>query len=675
MFEEFNDLISKNYADEYSILHGEAHKRGAFAVGAPSLSWHLALFVTDEKDSNKVFDVIDHKKVAQISERFFVSILDGIDVECDYEEIKQAAYESANASGPKVLFLSINDILLKVAVTPHSDHFTLTVVVDLSKSAHVNIRTSGDIPEDKVLRLRVEGNSFATHIQHKYLTYAKFADEEGSINEIAATEAKYYLQNGIWERVSSLILKNTLLFVPAKSCIAEHYRYRIFADFRGVLVNCREMRQLLQTTRSSQKNNLVGNDGWFNEKGKHLAGLRSILPLINLGDKTFNYKELIGCTLFRDRAVYLSPLGAPPVYSGARYDNNRPLYFAVAVHENNRWQNGRIIHRLNTLGTLRLLALKDYNKLKEASDKIREVGQDLDRTARETDDASHTTESRIEAEHQRLVKHKKVIDSIGINITGHVAYRVYRSRYRARQFDIQLSDLHVKRIEAWQPYDEFVKRRLYPAFDFISRIGERYERLNQNYQRQLLSLNSEMQSTSGQHLVHIQDEVLEAHAFQHIIESIALGYYGGLVFYYLSKPYYLDTVNATIAQINSLTLKFSTLFQTSFAHNPRFFPLEFWECGDLSGYCQTDKYWQSYCFAAFVLWAAVRFFSSQLQDKRNKRQLLFKRLGLSLKSQLRYDSLFFRLADRLIKERAKYKSYYKKDVERLELTKYSGDDH
>lgn len=676
----FNENISENYIDEYSVLHGEAHKRSAFAVGAPALSWHLGLFATNENNPKNIFEVIDHREMAQIAKQFFFSILDGIDVGPDYERIRDAAYESANASGPKVLFLSINDILLKVAVTPHSDHFTLTIVVDLSKPAHLNIPTSNDIPQDTVMKIEVINNDFSELILRHYANYAKYADGDNTTSETVATEAKYFLQNGIWEKIASQFLKNTMLHDPKKSRTKECYRHKIFADFRGVLINSQKIRDVLKINRGHEDAGLVGNNGLFIEKHSQTIGLKSVFPLFKLGDRTFNYKEIIGCTLFRNRAVYMSPLGAPPVHSGAIIDNCRPLYFAVAVHENNRWQIGRIIHRLNTLGTLRLLALRDFKKLKDASDSIREVGEALDLAARQTDDANHTTEGRIDAEHNRLVQHKKKIDSIGLNIAGHISYRVYRSRYRAQQFDIQLSDLHVERIEAWQPYDEFVKRRLYPAFDFISRIGERYERLNENYQRQLLSLNSEMQSTSGQHLVHIQDEVLESHAFQHIIESIALGYYGGLVTFYISKPYYIDLLNFIVDVLNNIILIISLFINKYMENDINYLILSHYECGDTPNYCQMDKYWQSFCFIVFVFWAAVRFFGNQLQDKRNKRQLLIKRLGLKKavsdkKSQLRFSSVFFSVLDKFIKESGKYDTYNRKDVKRLELTRDANDDH
>lgn len=676
----FNVKISEKYADEYSTLHGEAHKRSAFAVGAPALSWHLGVFATNEGNPEKISDVIDHREMAQIAEHFFISVLDGIDVDHSYVKNKEAAYKSSNSSGQKILFLSISDILLKIAVTPHSDHFTITIVVDLSKKAHVNIKTSSDIPEDKVIKLKDKDNDkFSKLLKNSYNSYANHVAGRFSTEE-ETKRSKYFLQDGVWEIVLDHIFSKTFLYSNIRENIIGNYKLKIFADFRGFLINCRNMEELLQENINKISHGIVGNDGWFKEKGNQIDGLNSIFSLFKIGDKTFNYKEIIGCTLFRNRAVYMSPLGAPPVHSGAISENRRPLYFAVAVHENNRWQIGRIIHRLNTLGTLRLLALRDFRKLKNASDRIREVGEDLDEAARETDDEKHTTESRIEAEHQRLAKYKKEIDYIGKDISGHISYRVYRSRYRASQFDIQLSDLHVERIEAWQPYDEFVKRRLYPAFDFISRIGERYERLNSNYQRQLLSLNSEMQSTSAQHLVHIQDEVLESHAFQHIIESIALGYYGGLVFYYISKPYYIDISNFVIDGLNNSNYIFSILMKKYASINVSIGSIPLWECGDVEIYCQMDKYWQSFCFVLFASWAVLRFFGNQLQDKRNKRKLLLKRLGLNephseKEKTLRFSSLLFRFLDRTIKDPNKFRHYDKGDVKKLNLNDYKNEDH
>src|SRR5262249_27224191 len=45
-------------------------------------------------------------------------------------------------------------------------------------------------------------------------------------------------------------------------------------------------------------------------------------------------------------------------------------------------QIGRIVERINTMGTLRLFALKDWSAIKDADPFIRMLGQELDQTTR-----------------------------------------------------------------------------------------------------------------------------------------------------------------------------------------------------------------------------------------------------------------------------------------------------
>ncbi|MCR9139825.1 MAG: DUF3422 family protein [Alphaproteobacteria bacterium] len=605
--------LKYRYSDQYSRMGGEAHKRGAFAVGAPALSWHLGLFAkrANAPDGNQLGhspttqiyrDVISNGEILQIAEEFFSTVLDSVDIDITKPKQVDALRETKEGSkgeGPKTAFFSFDDILTKFVVTPHSDHFTITTIVDLSKPGY----DPADPNSERMLFLKSDDGSFRRKLVSNYETYAEFAnpDElESAVPNAHAHQAKCFLQDHVWDYISKHLLRSTKLFAHSDRLARNAYCLEVFADFRGVVVNCADIFGVFPTERKKQPSNLVGSSGIFGDKDKQSQGLRSLFPLMDLGDRKFKYKELVACTIFRNRAVYLSPLGAAPVHSGAKDGETpmRPLYFGVATCENNRWQIGRIIHRLNSLGTLRLIALRDYEKLQEASDNIRIVGEKLDELFLTRDDTALDDEEIIDEEQFQLATLKREIDEIGRDITGHLPYRVSRSRYRTEQFKQQLADLHVGRIEAWQPYDEFVKRRLYPAFDFIDRVGERYKGLGQNYERQLLSLNSDMQSTSGQHLVEIQKDVLGSHAFQHVIESIALGYYGGLVFYYITKPYYMYLYNFSSEYLNGLGAII---------------------CTNSNGYCEYDKYYKSLCMLGFGLWAMFRYIRSERAHKEKMR--------------------------------------------------------
>jgi uncharacterized membrane-anchored protein len=67
-------------------------------------------------------------------------------------------------------------------------------------------------------------------------------------------------------------------------------------------------------------------------------------------------------------------------------------------------------------------------------------------------------------------------------------FRVEHSRYYVAQFRASIPALRLGRLEGYQKYDQFVERRLGASYDFIDRLGTRYERasnalqtLYQNY--------------------------------------------------------------------------------------------------------------------------------------------------------------------------------------------------
>jgi hypothetical protein len=246
----------------------------------------------------------------------------------------------------------------------------------------------------------------------------------------------------------------------------------------------------------------------------------------------------------------------------------------------NQWQLGRLVSQLLLLGTLRLCALKDVKLLREASqalstldertEKAREAiagKEEAERKKREENrrkrlaiagknagngaseseaaGASGAAESGTEAAAgtnssdndndadvmDRIAQaHKELngINGIFLKKTGKgLLYRVERSRYYVQQFDDNVKLLRIRRVEGDQPYDQLIKRRLGSEFDFINRLGIRYERargtivtLDQNY----LAIN---QNSLVERANQIDEDI---HAIQ---------MWGEVVLFLALVPYYL----------------------------------------------------------------------------------------------------------------------------------------
>jgi hypothetical protein len=143
-----------------------------------------------------------------------------------------------------------------------------------------------------------------------------------------------------------------------------------------------------------------------------------------------DFREHVACGVMDWRAIYLADVGAPSQYvagqerpasleeegeaairvplhllddaekplaavagpfdsqvrkrAGARPGNNHPVrYLLLTKHEPHPREIGRIAQCINSLGTLRLLAFKDWATVRDAEQHLRLLGQDLDRIARQ----------------------------------------------------------------------------------------------------------------------------------------------------------------------------------------------------------------------------------------------------------------------------------------------------
>lgn len=172
-------------------------------------------------------------------------------------------------------------------------------------------------------------------------------------------------------------------------------------------------------------------------------------------------------SLFQDGEVlYMSSLGRLTA-NNKTYD---PVIYTLLVSHSNRWRLGRLIDRLNSLGTLRIVALRDIVALTEVSNKIDRLSAILSRTpinisANDLDD--------IKKEFSNIENGSSQLD----RVLGGISYRVEKSRHYVKEFKSLIEVMRTRKINGFQNYDNFVRRRVYDAFDFIDTIGNRYERL------------------------------------------------------------------------------------------------------------------------------------------------------------------------------------------------------
>jgi hypothetical protein len=217
------------------------------------------------------------------------------------------------------------------------------------------------------------------------------------------------------------------------------------------------------------------------------------------------------------RSIYISSLGwlDPQLDS----EEARPIVYTLIVSYRSRWALGRLVERIHSMASFRLAAIREIEKVNLVGDELKRIEEDL-RTAEE----------------QLLKGTIKEIDgnrfafrilTAGSGIKYGLMHRVERSDYYVREFERNIANLRCKRIEGFQPYDQFVKRRMYGAFDYIKRIGDRYRELRQEID---LILRNDNSTKVRQVANRLETDARETNALLHaaeIIIAFPLVYYLG----------------------------------------------------------------------------------------------------------------------------------------------------
>jgi hypothetical protein len=172
-----------------------------------------------------------------------------------------------------------------------------------------------------------------------------------------------------------------------------------------------------------------------------------------------------------------------------------PVVFTIIVCHNSRWQLGRLIDRIQTLGTLRLAALWDFAKLQDQYARLQQLGREVDDAADERGDAERFLALAIE------------LAKINNDLPGGIPFRVKRSLYYRRQFAESLHILRINRVEGFQPYDQFVQRKLGASYDFIAQVGDLYADIRSEIDLQLSKARLQQAVIIQTHLREATEEI------------------------------------------------------------------------------------------------------------------------------------------------------------------------
>ncbi len=313
-----------------------------------------------------------------------------------------------------------------------------------------------------------------------------YFDKTNTEKDIEVTLNRYFFRE-FWTSYS----QHVLAYSDVAAVCKNEFFDRVFADFRGIILSEKAVRF------KDSNGDFFYDKGFFDGDDNPTWGSnakKAFMPFLNARNVGSIPPYECSVTYMLDgRAIYMSAL-APQLLEAP--DNERiPLEFLVYAHQHlpvnakrssvNKWELGRLVNQLNLLGTLRLAALKDVKLLRNAGKRLSELDQIVqdarDSVALEPENAM----GYIQNAH--VFFNEISSDFLNKALCG-ITYRIERSRYYVAQFRSNVKALRIKKLEGDQTYDQFVERRLGAEFDFIDRLGRRYERqtnslllLDQNY--------------------------------------------------------------------------------------------------------------------------------------------------------------------------------------------------
>ena len=208
---------------------------------------------------------------------------------------------------------------------------------------------------------------------------------------------------------------------------------------------------------------------------QHIELIDAFLPFLQapdidaVGRVRRGDSELAACRMINSRFAYVSSLGSQ---SANRLNaGNEPLRFLIVTNQAHRYQVGRLIERLNTLGVVRLASLKDLRNLVEADRRFRVINDNIDQL--EALQNTDLRQSDIDKLYNSLDHAGDFEDDARVTVAadGGLNHRIDRSKYYVSQFKELAAELRAERIEGYQTYEEFVVRRIGATWEFIARTG------------------------------------------------------------------------------------------------------------------------------------------------------------------------------------------------------------
>lgn len=555
------------YSDQFDLIKREGHRRPPPVIGAPTLVWHLGVWPKNADDPQDADVKVAFDDNCSAAERFEKALDQQARRRKAYrdslnhvvltlqergrtpggapEKFSWSSGDDLNSSGDlydeAVGFTlwwgdsgpvagsspGADSLRVRVHFEANSDFFTCSFYIDAGKAWGIpavygpsDPGFSGDrrrliFDAINAVRQTAERRLHSSAIDADLLPEKEVSPEEARANLGAAQ----FLYEDIWEKFQADFKIDRAFLATGRG--------EIFADFRGlVAATADDAAAPGDGAARGYEPYAKFENAASRESNEANAVLKAWWPFLRRLAPNADYREFIASTLLNGRAIYVTPLGAldefdardegPDILSDIpagslpkKAAGLSPIrYMFLSKGEPNRRQIGRMVERINNIGTLRLFALKDIAIIRMASNTIRMRGQHLDHVtnawseARKAvlDDpdinrmaksgnareAEELRNDRLTELTERVESHlfdiSAALDAMGKGAAGALPFVVARSQKYIAQFQELVSLLKPGNIETWVSYDQFVQRGLLPTFEFIAGVGVRLRALRDRLQ-------------------------------------------------------------------------------------------------------------------------------------------------------------------------------------------------
>lgn len=531
--------ISYHVSREYQTLRQQAHERPVTPCGPHSLVRFRALWVETANPEQRANRLPNEAKLLKeeveqmrnvrnllinsgrelflsFQEKFGASSTAPLSPVSDFDILESGQTIPFLKKGEVMEFTAIwHSLLLKINITYHSDYISLTQIIDPIKIGDPQRVPSysmmGKPPATRSPRQDLEENMEKL----KTILQAINANPDPRSLAYKNTEAQHHLElhnasEFLYQKIWDLLDEDLGMPKPLGGCPANNSELylALFSEFRGVVLP-EKAGKILERPKGHVLTQNYTTFSSLTKAKSHRDALKEYWPFIKASNQSLSRADIVACSVIRRGAVYVSTLGYSNWSASAATESVR--YLVLASVEG-RWQIGRLVNRINRLGCYRLMALRNLPQLQKTSLEIRILGQVLDRLNFDL--------SNRDLDKSTIAECLARLQKLGRGAEGGLAYRVARSRYYVNAFNALAQDLHAERIEGFQPYDAFVRRRLYETYHFIDRLGDRVDRVRSRFNTMLEGVQTEAlrrTQVSSEQLLHVGDYV----------GWVAVTYYGG----------------------------------------------------------------------------------------------------------------------------------------------------